>query len=62
MTEKDYWTLKAMTKFGGGFVKKLAELCYQADPINLQKIKECWPNYFLEYGEMGFRLMQNDKK
>ena len=49
MTEQDYKTIETMEKFGGSFVKTLAELCRRADSANFTKIKETWSDYFDKY-------------
>lgn len=49
---EDHKTLEKMEKYGGSFVKQLAELARRADPINLQKIKDTWPDYWKQYEEM----------
>lgn len=54
--EYDYWTIEAMRKFGGSFVKTLAELASRADRQNLQKIKNAWPEYWEDYQEKGQTL------
>lgn len=53
MTDADIKVVEAMKKYGGSFVKQLAELTLRADPINLQKIKETWPEYWQTYTEMA---------
>lgn len=53
MNEEDYKVVEAMEKYGGSFVESLAKACYQADPINLMKIKTTWPNYWAEYTAMA---------
>jgi len=58
---RDYWTLQAMLKFGGGFVKCLAKATEHADPINLSKIKATWPEYWAEYEEKGRKLEEGKK-
>lgn len=62
MNEQDYWTVEAMEKYGGSFVKCLATLCRQADPVNLSRIKATWPQYWVEYQEMGKELEEKEKK
>lgn len=63
MTIKDIWTLRAMTKYGGGFVKKLAEAAHQADAVNFEKIRATWPDYFEKYEFVGANLRaQKNKK
>lgn len=46
---EDVQVLHAMKRHGGGFVKALAEAGFQADSVNLQKIKTAWPDYWAEY-------------
>ena len=48
-----------MKTYGGGFVKALAEAASQADAINLQKIKNAWPEYWAQYSKMGSNLRRN---
>lgn len=55
-TNEDYWTVEAMRKFGGSFVKILAELAAHADYVNIVKIKVTWPEYWEEYERMGKTL------
>ena len=38
-----------MEKYGGSFVKALAQCVRKADPINLMKLREAFPHYFNEY-------------
>ena len=52
--------MKAMSKFGGGFVKALAQVAYQADPNNLEKIKKSFPEYWAEYEDMGKHLKEKN--
>lgn len=61
MTEQDHFTLEAMKKYGGGFVKLLAQLAHHADPMNFVKIKRTWPEYWEEYQKMGEALKRNKK-
>jgi len=56
MNEKDYWIIEAMRKFGGGFVRALAEAASQADPENLSKIKSTWAKYWEDYEDRGRKL------
>ena len=53
MNEQDYETVEKMEKFGGSFVQQLAELARRADPVNLQKIKDTWADYWKQYEEMA---------
>ena len=56
MNDTDSYTIEAMEKYGGGFVKMLGHLASHADHINLQKIKETWPDYWEQYRKMGKKL------
>lgn len=60
--EKDWWTLKAMSKFGGSFVKKLADLAHSADPANYAKIRSTWGLYWDQYVIIGLRMQAEDEK
>jgi hypothetical protein len=53
---RNYWTLEAMRKFGGGFVKSLGHAGAQADKVNLERLKRAWPEYWAEYAHMGESL------
>lgn len=53
---RDYWTIEAMTKYGGSFVKALAEAARHADKQNLVKIKTTWVEYWTEYEKTGREL------
>lgn len=59
--DTDFWTLEAMTTYGGSFVKKLAECARMADDENLQKIKDTWPEYWKQYEGMGQKLKGNQE-
>lgn len=53
MNEEDLKVVEMMEKYGGSFVKHLAQLCYHADPINLELIKKSWSNYWKQYKDMA---------
>lgn len=61
MNERDIWTIDAMEKYGGSFVKQLGALARRADPINLQKIKTTWPEYWSEYEARGIEMERNNE-
>jgi hypothetical protein len=56
---RNYWTIEAMRKYGGSFVKALAEAASHADPVNLQKIKTTFSEYWKEYEERG-RIIEKE--
>ena len=64
MNQEDlYWTEKEMKQFGGGFVKALAEAMSQADPFNIQRIQDAFPEYMSQYFQMGQKLKEvHDRK
>jgi len=51
-----------MTKFGGSFVKALAECARCADPINLHKIKTTWIEYWLIAESQGREIEKENEK
>lgn len=53
MDEEDAKIADSMRVMGGSFVSALGELAWRADPINLKKIKEAWPEYWDAYREIA---------
>lgn len=49
MRDEDLNVIEAMEKYGGSFVRALASAARHADPENLQKIKDTWPDYWAKY-------------
>jgi hypothetical protein len=47
--------LRAMTRYGGNFVKWLASAARYADSENLAKIKATWPEYWATYREFAIK-------
>lgn len=52
-TSEEYRTTSAMTKYGGSFVKALAELYSLGDYSNKRKLITAFTAYFDEYKEIG---------
>jgi hypothetical protein len=48
----DWEIVNTMERFGGSFVRTLAQLCHLADEENYRRIKGCWPEYWQKYAEM----------
>jgi hypothetical protein len=46
---EDIHVLQAMERYGGGFVRALANAGFIADSDNLQRIKTAWPEYWKLY-------------
>lgn len=53
MNDQDIAVVEAMEKYGGSFVKALAELTRRADAMNLIKIKTTWAAYWKQYTDMA---------
>lgn len=51
-TESEYEVVRAMEKFGGSFVKALAECFGRADAINFEKLRTTFPEIWNEYREI----------
>lgn len=47
------YTIKAMQKFGGGFVKALGDLWQHADADNSARIEASWPEYIAKYSKLA---------
>jgi hypothetical protein len=47
--ESDGRTIEVMARFGGSFVKALAEAARRADPINRERIKTAFREYWSDY-------------
>ena len=54
-TEEDYLIVEAMEKYGGSFVKALAECFRRADSFNTIKLKNAFPEYWKQYKDMAKR-------
>lgn len=53
MSDQDLKVIEAMEKYGGSFVKALAEAAKRADAFNLEKIKTTFSEYWQQYTEMA---------
>lgn len=53
LTDDDFKVITAMQKYGGSFVKALADLCLVADGRNLSRIKSTWAGYWDQYTKMA---------
>lgn len=54
--QRDHWTLEAMERDGGGFVKALARAARHADATNLALLKQTWAAYWQAYEARGRQL------
>ncbi len=53
---QDYEIVQAMHKYGGSFVKIIAQACEQADHLNYVKLKNAFPEYWKQYENMAKKL------
>lgn len=60
MNERDCWTVDAMEKYGGSFIKALANLARHADATNLEYIKTTWANNWAEYEKTGIGMEKDE--
>lgn len=58
MTDHDFEVVSAMEKYGGSFVKALAQCFHRADPLNFVKLVRAFPEYWKTYED----LYVNNKK
>lgn len=59
MSEQEIKVVETMEKYGGSFVKALAQCFYRADRNNINKLKEAFPEYWGQYEEMTTRTKTN---
>ena len=45
----DYDIVQNMIKYGGSFVRALGEAALHADPDNLRRLREAFPEYWEKY-------------
>ena len=55
-SDEKIYVARAMERYGGNFAKKLGMVIFSADPINVNKIKNTWPELWEEYLAMGKRM------
>lgn len=60
MDDRDIWTINAMEKYGGSFVKALGALARSADVPNLIRIKIVWVEYWIDYEKKGVILEKEE--
>jgi hypothetical protein len=54
--------IETMMEYGGSFVRKLGAAALVADPENLRKIKNAWPDYWSKYQRMAQQLSEVEKQ
>ncbi len=53
MSDEEMYVVDAMKKYGGSFVKALAECFSRADINNVGRLKLAFPEYWEQYSEMA---------
>lgn len=51
-----------MQEYGGSFVRALGYAALQADPDNLRKVKDTWPDYWSKYQEMAEQISEVERQ
>lgn len=58
--EEKYFVSLGMRERGGSFVKAIGEALLHADSINVQKIKDTWPEYWKDFLKWGQEIDKNE--
>ena len=60
ITDRD--VARTMVEYGGSFVSKLGAAALAADPTNLRKIREAFPEYWAHYLRMAQQLSEVERQ
>lgn len=60
ITDRD--VARVMVEYGGSFVSKLGAAALAADPANLKKIRDAFPDYWANYTRMAMQLFEVEKQ
>ena len=60
ITDRD--VAKVMVEYGGSFVSKLGTAALAADPGNLKKIREAFPDFWANYLRMAQQLSEVERQ
>ena len=60
ITDRD--VAKCMAEYGGSFVSKLGAAALAADPSNLKKLRDAFPEYWANYARMAQQLFEVEKQ
>lgn len=60
ITDRDI--ARTMQEYGGSFVRALGTAVLQADPENLRKVKDTWPDYWSKYQEMAEQISEVERQ
>ncbi len=62
MSDEDAEVVDTMARFGGSFVKALAECFRHADPFNFRRLRVAFPEFWQEYEQMAARHKKQKKE
>jgi hypothetical protein len=60
ITDRD--VARTMVEYGGSFVSKLGAAAFAADPSNLKKIRDAFPDYWANYTRMAKQISEVEKQ
>lgn len=60
ITDRD--VARTMVEYGGSFVSKLGAAALVADPSNLKKIRDAFPEYWANYAKMAAQISEVEKQ
>jgi predicted oxidoreductase (fatty acid repression mutant protein) len=60
VTDRD--VARTMQEYGGSFVRALGTAALAADPANLKKIRDSFPDYWANYARMAEQLSEVEKQ
>lgn len=53
---------RTMVEYGGNFVSKLGAAALAADPSNMKKLRDAFPDYWAEYARMAQQISEVEKQ
>ena len=60
ITDRD--VARCMVEYGGSFVSKLGAAALTADPSNLKKLRDAFPDYWANYARMAQQLSEVERQ
>ena len=60
ITDRD--VARCMVEYGGSFVSKLGAAALVADPSNMKKLRDAFPDYWANYARMAQQLSEVEKQ
>jgi hypothetical protein len=60
VTDRD--VARTMQEYGGSFVRALGAAALAADPVNLKKLRDSFPDYWANYMKMAQQLSEVEKQ